>query len=327
MEQVKVIKQIGRLRSSVGMRRISSQLHLTTDNLILPMFVVKGVGLRERVNGLPDLVRFSPDMALDHASKAFDYGIPAVLIFGIAHYKDELGSCAADQDAAVQETCRTISHALPHMLIITDVCLCQYTAHGSCALLTTQGGIDNTATLKSLSNVALSHAQAGAHMVAPSGMIDAQVNAIRTALDNAGFNSVAIMGYSAKYASAYYGPFRQTVQSNPKFSNRVMTQIPPTQSQEAIQEMEADIAEGADWLMVKPAIPYLDIIQQGVQRFNNPIAAYNVSGEYAMVKSAAMQGYINERDVVIENLTSIRRAGARAIITYHAIDAAQWITK
>ena len=318
-------ERIGRLRATPAMRRLARENRLSTDDLILPMFVLSGTNRKESIQALPGIFKMSPDLAVGYAAQAWESGIPAVLLFGLPNSKDALGTGAYSSSGPVQRACRLIAESVPDILIITDLCLCQYTDSGHCGVPDESGGMDIEATLPLLEAIALSHADAGANMVAPSGMIDGQVKAIREALDRDGKSSIAIMGYSAKYASAYYGPFRDAVHSSPSKGDRRSHQMPISQTDEAMREMRADIAEGADWLMVKPALAYLDIVQRGSALFNHPIAAYNVSGEYAAVKAAAANNWLDERSVVLENLISIKRAGASAVITYHALDVSVWL--
>lgn len=273
---------------------------------------------------MPGCCHLSADQALDAAKEAFDLGIPAVLLFGLPEYKDDQGSSAWDLTSPVQRATALIKQHLPEMVVITDVCLCQYTNHGHCGLLC-NGQVDNDASLNLLAKTALSQARAGADIVAPSDMMDGRVAAIRRTLDSEGFSHVGIMSYAAKYASAFYGPFREAADSAPQFGDRRSYQMDPANSREALREVALDIAEGADIVMVKPALAYLDIIRQVKDNFSPPVACYNVSGEYAMVKAAAANGWIDEKKTVLELLTSMKRSGADMIITYHALDAARWL--
>lgn len=313
-----------RLRTSAGIRNMVRETALAVDDFVYPLFVVPGKEIRREIPSLPGNYHLSPDMAIAAAGEAYALGVPAVLVFGLPEYKDERGSSAWDPESPVQQAVRRIKSALPELVVITDVCLCQYTSHGHCGCLRS-GRIDNDASLEFLAQTALSHAAAGADVVAPSDMMDGRVKAIREALDANGHCEVAIMAYSAKYASAYYGPFREAADSAPQFGDRRTYQMDPANAREALREVEQDIAEGADIVMVKPALAYLDIVRRVRERFDLPVAAYNVSGEYAMVKAAAAAGWIDERRVVLETLTGIKRAGADIIITYHALEAARWL--
>ncbi len=312
------------MRKTANIRRLAAETTLTVDDLILPIFISNGKGIKKPIESMPGIYLFSPDIVAEAVQSAVDKGIAAVLLFGTPETKDENGSTAEDPEGVVQEACREIC-ASSKVMIITDVCLCQYTDHGHCGVLDNQHRIDNASTLVRLAAVALSHAEAGADMIAPSAMMDGQVAAIRAALDEAGYTETGIMSYSAKYSSAYYGPFRDAVSSSPAKGDRRSHQMAVEQSDEAMREMEADISEGADWLMVKPALAYLDIIRRANDYFNHPIAAYNVSGEYSMIKAAVAKGWLDERRAVMENLIAMKRAGARAIITYHAEQVAKWI--
>jgi porphobilinogen synthase len=291
---------------------------------IAPLFVRKGRGLREPISSLPGVSRLSPDEAVAEAQELRGLGVPAVLLFGLPERKDDTGSEAWDDGAAVQEAARRLKQTIPDLLVATDVCLDEYTAHGHCGVIR-DGEVDNDATLPLLARVAVSHARAGADVVAPSDMMDGRVAAIRAALDAAASAHVAILSYSAKSASAFYGPFREAADSSPKFGDRRGYQMDPANRREAMREIALDLDEGADAVMVKPALAYLDVIREARQRFDAPIAAYNVSGEYAMVKAAAGQGWIDERRIALEILTGIVRAGADFVLTYHAKDAAKWL--
>ena len=297
---------------------------LAAADLIYPLFVVPGSRVKKEIASLPGNYHLSPDMAVDIAKAVYAAGIPAVLVFGLPAYKDERGSSAWDMNSPVQQAVMAIKQALPALVVITDVCLCQYTDHGHCGLLNGDK-VDNDPTLPLLAAVALSHAQAGADMVAPSDMMDGRVGAIRELLDRSDCTDVSIMSYSAKYASGYYGPFRDAADSSPQFGDRRAYQMDPANSREALKEVALDVEEGADIIIVKPALAYLDIVRQVKDKFLLPVAAYNVSGEYAMVKAAAAQGLIDEPRLVIETLTGMKRAGADMIITYHALDAVRWL--
>ena len=288
------------------------------------MFVRHGRGLREEISSLPGVFRLSPDEALAYGQELLAAKVPAVILFGIPEKKDEVGSEGWDDAAAVQTTVRLLKKELPDLLVMTDVCLDEYTSHGHCGVIK-NGEVDNDATLPLLARCALSQARAGADVVAPSDMMDGRVAAIRRELDGAGLADTAILAYSAKSASAFYGPFREAADSAPKFGDRRSYQMDPSNRREAMREIALDLEEGADAVMVKPALAYLDIIREARERFDAPIAAYNVSGEYAMVKAAARNGWIDERRIVLEILTGIVRAGADFILTYHALDAARWL--
>lgn len=313
-----------RLRSSAAMRDLVRETEINPKDFIYPLFVVPGTNIKKEIASLPGNYHLSPDAAVEIAKQAFELGIPGVLVFGLPAYKDEIGSSAWDLDSPVQQAIHLIKQALPDLLVVSDVCLCQYTSHGHCGML--KGNkVANDSSLELISRTAVSHAEAGADMVAPSDMMDGRVLAIREALDDAGYQDVAIMAYSAKYASAFYGPFRDAANSAPQFGDRKTYQMDPSNANEALREVMLDVEEGADIVMVKPALPYLDIIRRVKDNVVLPVAAYNVSGEYAMIKAAAAQGLVDEQRIVLETLTSIKRAGADIIITYHAIDAARWL--
>jgi porphobilinogen synthase len=297
------------------------ETHLRREHLIYPMFVAPGKGVRQEVSAMPGVFRLSADLLVDEAREALDLGIPAVLLFGLPQHKDETGSEAASPKGAVQQAVRRLKKELPQLLVITDVCLCGYTSHGHCGLIR-QGEVDNDATLEILAQVAVSHAQAGADIVAPSDMMDGRVAAIREALDERGFEMLPILSYAVKYASGFYGPFREAAESAPQFGDRQSYQMDPANAREALREAALDVQEGADLLMVKPALPYLDIISQVRSEFDLPLAAYQVSGEYSMIKAAAQNGWLDESRVMLESLVAIRRAGADLILTYFAKQAA-----
>jgi len=303
---------------------MARETRVSPSQLIAPLFVRKGKNVREEISSLPGVFRLSPDTARAESEASLRLGIPAVILFGIPERKDAEGTEAWDDDAAVQETARLLKKELPELVVLTDVCLDEYTSHGHCGVLRGEE-VDNDATLPLLARAALSHARAGADIVAPSDMMDGRVGVIREALDGAGFSERAILAYSAKTASAFYGPFREAADSAPKFGDRRGYQMDAGNAREAMREIELDLAEGADAVMVKPALSYLDVIQRARARFDCPIAAYNVSGEYAMVKAAGRNGWIDEKRTVCEILTSIVRAGADWILTYHAKDAAGWL--
>lgn len=326
-----------RLRSSPQIRTLVRETSLDVGDFIYPMFVTHGHKIQEEISSMPGIFRWSPDLAVREVESAAKAGIQAVLLFGLPAEKDPIGLENFDPQGIVQQAVRAIKSTVPEMLVITDVCLCEYTDHGHCGLLNSggearpkphlpEGYVLNDETLDVLARVALSHAEAGADIVAPSGMMDGMVAAIRSALDGHGFEGVSILSYSVKYASAFYGPFREAAQGAPKFGDRRSHQMDPANVREALREASLDISEGADMLMVKPALSYLDVIHALHQHFPElPLAAYNVSGEYAMIKVAAMQGWLDEPRTVLEVLTGIKRAGADLIITYHAKDAAQWM--
>ncbi len=322
-----------RLRLNPTLRRMVRETTLAPDDFIYPLFVTHGRHVKNEINSMPGVYQWSIDQLAREAEAIAKLGIPAVILFGLPAAKDPIGLENFSSDGIVQQATRAIKQAVPEMIVITDVCLCEYTDHGHCGILNhgdqphlPEGYVLNDETLKVLVKVASSHAEAGADIVAPSGMIDGMVAAIRSGLDSSGFEHIPIMSYSTKYASGFYGPFREAAQGAPKFGDRKTHQMDPANAREALRETELDVAEGADMLMVKPALSYLDIIRQTREQFPQlPLAAYNVSGEYAMVKAAARNGWIDEERVTLEILTSIKRAGADLIITYHAKDAAQWI--
>ncbi|GAW93604.1 porphobilinogen synthase [Calderihabitans maritimus] len=315
-----------RLRENETIRRMVRETRLSVDDLIYPMFVIYGEGVRNPVPSMPGVFQLSVDQVVLEAEEVVKLGIPAVILFGIPEKKDEIGSGAYDDNGEVQQAIKALKDRFPELVVITDVCLCEYTSHGHCGLVD-KGRILNDPTLELLARMAVSHARAGADMVAPSDMMDGRVAAIREKLDALGFKHVPIMAYSAKYASAFYGPFRDAAHSTPQFGDRRSYQMDPANSNEAIREVKLDIAEGADIVMVKPALSYLDIIRRVKEETGYPVAAYNVSGEYAMVKAAAAQGWIDEKKVVLELLTSMKRAGADMILTYHAKDVAKWLVE
>ena len=319
-----MIHRMRRLRRSNAMRRMVAETRLSVDNLVLPLFVCPGEGVREEIPSMPGNYHLSIDQVVDEVRGAADLGIPGVLLFGLPEHKDEQGSEAWSGNAPVQRAVAAIKEALPDLLVMTDVCLCQYTSHGHCGVLDGHEVL-NDPTCELLARAAVSHAQAGADVVAPSDMMDGRVAAIRAGLDSQGFENVAILSYAAKFASAFYGPFREAAHSTPSFGDRRAYQMDPPNADEAMNEIAMDIDEGADMVMVKPALPYMDIIRAASDRFDVPIAAYNVSGEFAMVQAAADRGWIDREKVMMEVLLSIRRAGARIILTYHAREAARII--
>ena len=313
-----------RLRVSEGLRAMVRETVLQVEDLVYPLFLVPGEKIKKEISSLPGQYHLSVDQAVLLAQEAWGLGIRSVLLFGLPSYKDEQGSSAWDLQQPVQLAMTAIKKALPEMVIIGDVCLCEYTSHGHCGLLAGET-VDNDPTLELLAKVAVSQAKAGADIVAPSDMMDGRVQVIREALDDAGFAQVSIMSYAVKYASAYYGPFRDAADSAPQFGDRRSYQMDPANAREALREAALDAEEGADFLMVKPALAYLDIVRQIKDTYLLPLATYNVSGEYAMVKAAAQQGWIDEKKIVLETLVSMKRAGADIIITYHAMDAAKWL--
>ncbi|HUE85050.1 MAG TPA: porphobilinogen synthase [Vicinamibacterales bacterium] len=315
-------RRLRRLRRTPALRAMVQETRLAAGHFILPLFVTEGARLRREVSSMPGVFQLSVDEAVVEARGASDDGVPAVLLFGLPPHKDDVGSGAYASSGPVQEAVRAIRRDLPQMVVITDVCLCEYTSHGHCGVIV-DGEIANDETVELLVRSALSHAQAGAHIVAPSDMMDGRVGAIRHALDESGFDQVAIMAYAAKYCSGFYGPFREAAESTPQFGDRRSHQMDPANADEALREVEQDIAEGADIVMVKPAMPYLDILWRVKERFAYPTAAYQVSGEYAMIKAAARNGWIDEERAMLESLTAIRRAGADMIITYFARQAAR----
>jgi porphobilinogen synthase len=315
-----------RLRQSTALRRMVQQTRLTADSLILPLFARFGKKFRQPVQAMPGVYQLSPDEILKDAEKAHALGVPAVILFGIPDKKDEKASGAYARNGIVQQTVRLLKRELPDLLVVTDVCLCEYMSHGHCGIVhKTKGHIQNDPSLQILARTALSHAEAGTDIVAPSDMMDGRVAAIRTLLDQRGFADTPILSYAAKFASAYYGPFREAAESTPKFGDRRSYQMDPANSDEAMREVAMDLQEGADMVMVKPALAYLDILHRVKTEFGYPTAAYAVSGEYAMIKAAGAKGWIDERAVTMETLLSMKRAGADMIITYAATDVARWL--
>ncbi|HWE32923.1 MAG TPA: porphobilinogen synthase [Solirubrobacteraceae bacterium] len=316
--------RLRRLRATRGLRGLVRETHLSPADFVYPMFVAHGLDRREPIEAMPGVDRLSIAHAVDEAGEAAALGIPAVLLFGLPATKDEEGSGAWDDEGIVQLATRAIKEAHPELLVVTDLCLCEYTSHGHCGVIK-HGSVDNDATLELLARTAVSQARAGADVIAPSDMMDGRVGFIRAALDEDGLTETPILSYSAKFASAFYGPFREAADSTPAFGDRRAYQMDPANGDEAVREARLDVEEGADILMVKPALPYLDLIRRIKDETSMPLAAYNVSGEYAMVKAAAGAGYLDERATVLETLTSIRRAGADVVITYHAKEAARWL--
>lgn len=317
-----------RLRTHPQLRRMVRETALTTSDLIYPLFAVPGESIANEVKSMPGVYQLSIDKIVEEAKEVYDLGIPAIILFGIPEDKDIDATGAWHDCGIVQKATTAVKQAIPDLIVVTDTCLCEYTSHGHCGYLQTgdlTGRVLNDPTLELLKKTAISQAQAGADIIAPSGMMDGFVQAIRAGLDEAGFENIPIMSYAAKYASAYYGPFRDAADSTPQFGDRRTYQMDPANSREALKEVGLDIIEGADMLMVKPALAYMDIIWQVKQASNLPVAAYNVSGEYSMVKAAALNGWIDEQRVVMETLTGFKRAGADMILTYHAKEAAKWL--
>ncbi|MDJ1178118.1 porphobilinogen synthase [Roseofilum sp. BLCC_M91] len=317
-----------RLRNSATLRRMVQENVVTTNDLIYPLFAIPGEGIAKEVRSMPGVYQLSVDKIVDEAKEVYDLGIPAIILFGIPETKDMEATGAWHDCGMIQKAATAVKEAVPGLVVIADTCLCEYTSHGHCGYLEVgdlTGRVLNDPTLELLKKTAVSQAKAGADVIAPSGMMDGFVQAIRAGLDEAGFEEIPILSYAAKYASSYYGPFRDAAESSPQFGDRRTYQMDPANSREAIKEIDLDVAEGADMLMVKPALAYMDVIWQVKQASNLPVAAYNVSGEYSMVKAAALNDWIDEKRVVIETLTSFKRAGADLILTYHAKDAARWL--
>jgi len=306
------------------MRDLVRETWLRPEMFILPLFVVPGEGVKDEISSMPGQFRWSVDRIAEPASEALSLGIRSLILFGVPENKDERGSDADIEDGIIQKALRELAQQTPDILRITDVCLCEYTDHGHCGLIKDQD-VDNDPTLVRLAQEALSHVRAGSQVIAPSDMMDGRVAAIRMALDDSGHAAIPILSYAAKYSSGYYGPFRDAADSAPSFGDRTTYQMDPANGREALREVDEDIAEGADMIMVKPALAYLDVVREVRRRWDGPLFAYNVSGEYAMVKAAAERGWIDERRVALENLVSIARAGADGILTYHALDAARWL--
>jgi porphobilinogen synthase len=317
-----------RLRGHPRLRDLVRETRLTTDDLIYPLFVFHGKNLRREIPSMPGQYQLSVDRLDEPIAEAVELGIPAIILFGIPDHKDARGSIALRDDGIVQQAIRLARRVAPDLLVITDLCFCEYTDHGHCGPLVESNGrrdVDNDATISLLAQQAVSHARAGADLIAPSGMMDGMVQAIRQGLDAAGHATVPIMSYAAKFASGYYGPFREAAESTPAFGDRRGYQMDPANTDEALREVALDLAEGADIVMVKPALAYLDIVYRVKETYGVPVAVYNVSGEYAMVKAAAANGWIDERRIVLETLTAMKRAGADMILTYHAFDVARWL--
>ena len=314
-----------RLRATENLRSMIRETAVSVTDLIFPLFVVPGEKIKNEISSLPGNYQYSVDMVMDAVDEAVELGIPAVLLFGLPSYKDEIGSSAWDDNEPVQMASKAIKAKYPELVVITDACLCEYTSHGHCGVLQNGCTVNNDETLPLLGKVAVSQARCGADIIAPSNMMDGYVAVMRKALDDAGFNHVAIMAYSAKFASAYYGPFRTAADSTPCAGDRKGYQMDPANTDEALRETALDIEEGADIVMVKPALAYQDITRRVADTFNRPLCVYNVSGEYAMVKAAAEKGWIDEKKIVMETMLSFKRAGAKMIITYHALDVAKWL--
>jgi porphobilinogen synthase len=314
-----------RLRKTGVLRGMVRETELTPAHLVYPMFVQLGEDSRTPVEAMPGVERLSISHAVEEAGEVHGLGVPSVLLFGLPAEKDEQASGAYDEEGVVQLAVRALKEALPDLVVITDVCLCAYTSHGHCGVVREDGGIDNDVTLELLAKTAISHAQAGADAVAPSDMMDGRVGALRSQLDAEGYKDTPILAYSAKFASAFYGPFREAADSAPAFGDRRTYQMDAANAEEAVREALLDVEEGADIVMVKPALPYLDVIRRVKEATRVPVAAYNVSGEYSMLKAAGAAGYLDERAAVLEALTAIRRAGADIVITYHAKEVAQWL--
>ncbi|GER93231.1 porphobilinogen synthase [Dissulfurispira thermophila] len=316
------IHRCRRLRRNETIRRMVRQTTISPDDFIYPMFVTHGKGIRKEISSMPGCYQESIDELIKNAKEVYSLGIPSVILFGIPEHKDEMGSSAYDDNGIVQNAIKAIKDSIPELYVITDVCMCEYTSHGHCGFID-KGEVDNDKTLSLLAMEAVSHAKAGADMVAPSDMMDGRVGAIRAAMDREGFSNVPIMSYAAKYASAFYGPFREAAESTPQFGDRRSYQMDPANRREALKEVALDIEEGADIVMVKPALSYLDVISDIKSSFAVPVAAYNVSGEYSLIKAAGKLGWIDEDRIMMEILISIKRAGADLILTYFAKDAAK----
>jgi porphobilinogen synthase len=314
------------MRKNENFRRLVRETSLSVDNLIMPFFVVEGEKVKSPISSLPGQFHLSVDNLVLEAKKAWELGIPAVLLFGIPDRKDELASAALRKDGILQRAIRGLKKQLPGLVVITDICVCEYTSHGHCGMLA-GGQVDNDTTLEVLGEMALSHVQCGADMVAPSAMMDGQVGAIRAALDDKGHTMIPIMAYAAKYASTFYGPFREAAGSSPREGNRRGYQMDPANAREALREITQDVEEGADIVMVKPALAYLDVIRQARENFDLPLAAYNVSGEYAMIRAAAQKGWLDGEGAMMEVLMAIKRAGADMIISYFSLEAAELLRK
>lgn len=319
-------KRHRRLRTSESMRALVRETHLHTDDLIYPIFFVEGEKVKQEVPSMPGVYHVSLDYLYEEMQELVDLNIRSVMVFGVPDHKDEVGSSAYDHNGIVQKAIKMIKERFPQLTVIADTCLCQYTDHGHCGIIR-DGEVLNDESLAALANTAVSQAKAGADVIAPSNMMDGFVTAIRAGLDEAGFLNVPIMSYSVKYSSAYYGPFREAAHSSPQFGDRKSYQMDHANRMEALREAESDIEEGADFLMVKPALAYLDVLRELKDRYPLPLVAYNVSGEYSMIKAAAQNGWIDEESIVMETLTGMKRAGADLIITYHAKDVSRWLNR
>src|SRR5512137_2386846 len=315
-----------RIRGKEVFRRMVRETALSANDLIYPMFSAFGKGIKKEISSMPGIYQQSIENIVAEAQEVYELGVPAVILFGIPETKDAVGSDAYAEHGIIQETIRALKKQVPGLMVITDVCMCEYTDHGHCGIIK-DGDVDNDSTLELLAKEALSHAQAGADMVAPSDMMDGRVMAIREILDNNGYNHIPLMSYAVKYASGYYGPFREAAESTPQFGDRRSYQMDPGNRLEAIREAQMDVEEGADIIMVKPGLPYLDIVREMRNEFNLPLAVYNVSGEYSMVKAAASKGWIDEERVVMETMLGFKRAGADLILTYHAVEVAKLLHK
>ena len=316
--------RLRRLREQPAIRSMIRETRLTTSSFVYPMFIRHGSGIKETIDPMPGCYHISLDLLAEEVQEVYDLGIPAVLLFGLPADKDPLGTEAYDPEGIIQEAIRIIKKTTPDLMVIGDVCLCEYTDHGHCGVIN-DNQVDNDQTLDLLGKTGLAQIQAGADMVAPSAMMDGQVRAIRETLDASGYSNSPIMGYAAKYASSFYGPFRVAADSTPQFGDRRTYQMDPANARMAMREIETDISEGADIVMVKPALAYLDVIRQARDRFDLPLAAYNVSGEYSLVKAASKMGWVDEKPITMELLTAIQRAGADIIISYHAKEVAKWL--
>ena len=316
--------RLRRLRGSAALRSLVRETQLGLDDVVMPLFVVPGEGVNRSLAGLPGIQQLSVDELVVEAANLKALGVPGVILFGLPEEKDDFGSGAYADDGIVQRALRALAEEVPGLLRLTDVCLCEYTAHGHCGVIRGED-VDNDPTLELLARTAVSHVAAGAQVVCPSDMMDGRIGALRAALDGAGHSDTPLVSYAAKYASAFYGPFREAAQSTPAFGDRRSYQLDPANAREALRECALDLEEGADVLMVKPALPYLDIIRQVRDRFDVPVWAYNVSGEYAMVKTAAVAGWLDERQAAVEGLVGIKRAGAEVILTYWARELAEWL--
>ncbi|SFG34411.1 porphobilinogen synthase [Halobacillus alkaliphilus] len=317
-------KRHRRLRRTASMRALVRETHLRKDDLIFPIFVVEGEGIKNEVASMPGVYQVSLDYLTEEMNELTRVGVRSVIVFGVPNEKDEVGSQAYHKEGIVQRSIRQIKEEVPSLTVIADTCLCQYTDHGHCGIVR-EGDIDNDESLKYITQTAVTQAEAGADIIAPSNMMDGFVAAIRKGLDEAGYSQIPIMSYAVKYASSFYGPFRDAAHSSPQFGDRRAYQMDPSNRLEALREAESDVQEGADFLIVKPALAYLDIMREVKDRFNLPLVAYNVSGEYSMIKAAAQNGWVNEQEIVLEKLTAMKRAGADLIVTYFAKDAAKWL--